>query len=226
VAGLLAGVCAIPAVGADEKLPPPTRRELLTSQNNLKQVVLAFHNHAAAYNDVLPNNIYSKDGKALLSWRVVILPYVEELPLYQQFKLDEPWDSEANKKLIEKMPKLYAPVRVKAKEGETFYRMFSGTGILGPKPKYKIANIPDGTSNTGAVFEAAEPVIWTKPGDLPYDPKKPLPKLGGLFDGEAHVAMFDGSVRRLKKDPDETQLRILIEPDDGQVLDWKKLEAK
>src|SRR5947209_11024222 len=71
------------------------------------------------------------DGKSvklpLLSWRVAILPYIEEQALYQQFHLDEPWDSAHNKTLLAKMPKLYAPVRGKTKEpGMTYYQVFTG----------------------------------------------------------------------------------------------------
>jgi len=218
------GLVAVPA--ADDKLPEPTRREILTSQNNLKQIALAFHNYHDAMG-AFPNNTYDKDGKGLLSWRVLILPYIEEAVLYKQFKLDEAWDSETNKPLIAKMPKLYAPIRVKAKEGETFYRGFAGKGaIFGPdKAKgLKLTTVTDGTSNTGMVFEAGEAVSWTKGDDLPFDPKKELPKLGGLFDGASNVALCDGSVRRIKKDADEKELRKLIGYNDGEVLDFSKLE--
>ena len=143
-----------------------------------------------------------------------------------QFKMDEPWDSPANKKLIEKMPKVYAPLRVQAKAGETFYQVFTGekTVFVKHKPVYTVGNIPDGTSNTAAVFEAGEPVIWTKPADLAFDEKKPLPKLGGLFNGETNYAMFDGSVHLLKKNPDEQQLKYLIMPANGMVIDFDKLD--
>ena len=79
-------------------------------------------------------------------------------------------------------------------------------------------------SNTIAVVEAGEACIWSKPQDLPVDADKPLPKLGGLFDGMCNVALCDGSVFRMKKDPDETQLKNLIVPDDGNVLDLNKLK--
>ena len=221
---LFTSLVAIPAT-ADDKLPEPTRAEHQRSQNNLKQIGLAFHIHHDSIGN-LPNNTYTKDGKALLSWRVLILPYIEQEQLYKQFKLDEAWDSETNKPLIAKMPKLYAPIRVKAKEGETFYRGFAGKGALfgpGSGKGLKIANIADGTSNTGMVFEAGEAAIWTKPDDMAFDLKKPLPKLGGLFNGTSNVVMCDGSVRRLKKDPDETELKKLIGYGDGEVLDLDKL---
>jgi hypothetical protein len=219
--GLVVGLAALPASRAAD---PPTKAELDASLNNLKRIAIGFH----AFHDVngaLPNNVYSKDGKPLLSWRVQILPYVEQVDLYKQFKLDEPWDSETNKKLIEKMPKLYAPVRVKAKPGETFYQVFTGEkAIFGPNKKTALFSIPDGTANTGMVFEAGEPVVWTKPADLPFDEGKPLPKLGGLFDGDFHVAMADGSVIFCKKDADEKELKKLIMPADGFVIDFKKIK--
>ena len=222
---LVGAVVAVPVTAADDP-PAITKKDIQISQNNLKQIALAFHNYASTYNEKLPGDILDKNGKPLLSWRVAILPFVEEQPLYNKFKLDEPWDSENNKALIEKMPKLYAPLRVKAKAGETFYQTFTGEGTLFVRhaPVYKISNIPDGTSNTGLVFEAGEPVIWSKPADMVFDEKKALPKLGGLFDGECNVAMCDGSVIRMKKDPDEKILRYLIMPADGNVLDVDKLK--
>jgi hypothetical protein len=108
-----------------EDLGPIREEQLAESVNNLKQIGIAFHN----YNDtigVLPTNQLSNDKKPLLSWRVQILPYIEEDKLYKEFKLDEPWDSAHNKKLIDRMPKLYAPVRGKWDAGLTFYQTFSG----------------------------------------------------------------------------------------------------
>jgi hypothetical protein len=214
---------AVRATSADD-VPAITKKDLTTSVNNLKQMALAFHNYHDA-NGHFPIDIVDKDGKPLLSWRVAILPYLEEIQLYNEFKLDEPWDSANNKKLVEKLPKIYAPVRVKAKAGETFYQVFTGKdAAFGPKKKPTILNITDGTSNTGMVFEAGEPVTWSKPVDMSFDAKKPVPKLGGLFDGECHVAMFDGSVRMLKKNPDEKELKNLIMPYDGNIVDFKKLD--
>lgn len=195
------------------------RIDIGLSQHNLKRIGYAFHDfHDATLS--LPIDLATADGKPLLSWRVVILPYLGEEELYKQFKLNEPWDSAHNKKLIPKMPRVYAPIRVKAKVGETFYQVF--TGEKAPFVPGKLIRIPqgfpDGTSNTGLVFEAGEPVIWTRPADMTFDENKPVPKLGGMFGGNCHVLTCDGSVYRLKKGLDEIQLKRLIMPSDGQVI--------
>jgi hypothetical protein len=159
---------AAPARKEKEQPPGPiTPEQLADSSTNLKQIVLGFHNYNDTYG-VLPTNQLSKDQKPLLSWRVQILPFIEEDNLYKQFKLDEPWDSENNKKLIEKMPMLYAPVRGKVEPGMTFYQTFTGKhGWM--KAGANIPNaFPDGTSNTFICAEAAKPVIWTKPDDMVF----------------------------------------------------------
>ena len=56
------------------------------------------------------------------------------------------------------------------------------------------------------VFEAGEPVIWSKPADMPFDVKKPLPKIGGLFQVRSFVGMCDGSVKELKRYLDEARI--------------------
>jgi hypothetical protein len=201
----------------EEPLPPPTAVQFETAENNLKQIALAFHN----YHDttgVLPTNEFSKDKKPLLSWRVQILPYMEELPIYQQFKLDEPWDSENNKKLIEKMPKLFAPVRGKADPGMTFYQSLGGSNGWSKPGATLPGTFLDGCSNTFLVAEAAKPVIWTQPRDLEFDGKD-LPSLGGMFDGKFHAALADGSVGLFKKGLDKETLSRLIDPKDGKPID-------
>ena len=222
------GVVGAAPVPKADPVPAVTEEHLKTAKKNVEQIVLACINCADTNNGLMPTNILDKNGKPLLSWRVAILPYIEQDNLYKLFKLDEPWDSENNKKLLDKMPKIFAPVRVKAKAGETFYQVFYGEGALfGPKKQPKFpASIPDGTSNTALVVEAGEPVIWTKPVDLPFDAKKPLPKLGGLFDGEFHVGLCDGSVILVKKDFDADELKSVITPAGGEVIDTDKLIKK
>jgi hypothetical protein len=201
--------------------------------NNLKQIGLAIHSYHDA-NKRLPPAAFSSlkngDGKPLLSWRVAILPYLDQQALYQQFDLDQPWDHPTNKKLIAKMPAVYMMPGVDAKEGMTHYRTLVGPDtmlqpILGPNgrlvTRYTLGNLPDGTSNTIMIVEAKEPTIWTKPDDLPYNPNGPLPKFGVYPDG-FHVLMGDASVRFLRSTISEQTLRSAITCSDGNVLgpDW------
>jgi hypothetical protein len=86
------------------------------SVDNLKQLSLGLINFCDANDRFPPYPKNVKDGKPLYSWRVDLLPYIEEDRLYSQFKRDEPWDSEHNKKLLDKMPKIFAPVTGKPKE--------------------------------------------------------------------------------------------------------------
>jgi hypothetical protein len=220
----------------DPTLPAPPTTQAQTSspqtrqisQNNLKQIALAFHNAQSAYN-AFPTGIADKNGKIGLSWRVAILPFVEQGELFRQFKLDEPWDSENNKKLIAKMPAVYAVPGVST-NGYTYYRSFSGPDTVMPAAVRKIepgkivigiptTAITDGTSNTLLVAEAHEPVIWTKPDELPYEKGKAPPQLGGgMFADGFNAALCDGQARFFKNGLDPTLLGNLINIRDGQIL--------
>jgi hypothetical protein len=197
------------------------------SSNNLKQMCLAMINYADSHQGRLPPQaLFSKDGKPLLSWRVLILPYIEQEALYKEFHLDEPWDSEHNKKLLARMPRTFAlPGKEKeAAAGQTYYLGFVGKGAFFEEKKalrYP-ADFPDGTSNTIMFVEAAEAVPWTKPEDLPFDPGKPLPKLGGRSPGGFLAALCDGSVRLVSSSISEKTLRAAITRNGGEVLgdDW------
>ena len=186
--------------------------------NNLRQIGIAMHNYHDTYQGFPAAAICDKKGKPLLSWRVSILPYIEHGDLYKQFKLDEPWDSEHNKKLIEKMPKIYALTGVN-NPGKTHFRVFTGGGaVFDVIQTSKLQEIADGTSNTLMVVESAEPVIWTKPEDLEFDPEKPIAKLLRFVDDRTVVAFCDGSVRFLKKTLPEKSWSYLIQKNDGNVI--------
>jgi hypothetical protein len=219
-------LAAVPAIALAAPVPKdapkgpegaPTGEQIEASQKNLRMIGLAMHNYLDANNCFPSDRI--KDKKALLSWRVAILPYLEQDKLYNQFKLDEPWDSEHNLKLIEKIPKVYEPVRGNAKKGETFYQSFNGPGAFLEPPKVvRLANITDGTSLTLMVVEAGKAVPWTKPADLPFDPAKQLPALGGMFEGNFHMLTADGAIHRMKKGVDPDFLKKVITISGGEVV--------
>jgi RNA polymerase sigma factor (sigma-70 family) len=209
----------------DDKDTEETDRQ--NNINALKLLMLAMHNYHDVNKHFPPAAVYANDGKPLLSWRVLVLPYVDQDDLFKQFELEEPWDSEHNKKLLTKMPKIYAPVRGKNKDSlSTHYQVFTGKGtVFEGTQGLAITDITDGTSTTIAIVEAAEAVPWTKPADLTYDPEKPLPKLGGMFKDVFHAAFADGSVHTLKREFDEHTMRLAITANDGEVLDLSKIHA-
>ena len=233
VGGLYLGTTAV-SVGlllpAVQKVREAAGR--MTGQNNLKQIGLAMHVYhdangrfpsAGQFDPKLGQNV-PPTAKPLLSWRVALLPYLDEDALYRQFKLDEPWDSEHNKKLIEKMPKVYTTPLAVAPPGETYYKVFVGTGDGAVWPMFELRRgrsmvaITDGTSNTIMVIEGGDPVIWTKPEDIVYDPKKPLPNLGLPGQPGVNVVMGDGSVRFLVLDAlPEKQIRAMITANGDEV---------
>jgi hypothetical protein len=191
-------------------------------QNNLKQIALAMHNYLATYNRFPAQAAYDKNGKPMLSWRVTILPYIEQQNLYNQFHLDEPWDSEHNKKLLAKMPKIYATPQddKTVKEHKTYYQGFFGKGAFfeGKKGLRMPADFPDGTSNTFMIVEASKAVPWTKPEDIPYDPAKPLPKLGLPGAAAFMASLCDGSVRTCSHKISEKTLHLVIQRNDGMPI--------
>lgn len=181
----------------------------MASMNNLKQIGLAMHNFHDTYSAFPAAYNTDKNGKPLLSWRVHILPYVEQQALYRQFKLDEPWDSAHNKKLIGRMPAIYLSPASRNNLGKTNYLgvRHSQSVIMPPKLALRAKKVPlgtrfrditDGTSRTVMVVEANDKgaVTWTKPDDMVPDAKDPAKALRGLWRSGLHVLLADGSVRR------------------------------
>jgi len=185
------------------------------AQNQMKQIMLAMHNYLDSFKRFPPAGKTAPNGKQpLLSWRVRILPYIEEQQLYQQFKLNEPWDSEHNKKLIEKMPAIYAhPASKVSAQHKTVYLTPRGEGTIFPgKEGVKLRDITDGTSKTIALVEVDDKhaVIWTKPDDWELDPKQPKVGLGGQFEGGFNAGVADGSVRFMPGAIDADTLNALF----------------
>src|SRR5262249_52970422 len=135
------------------------------------------------------------------------------------FGVNEPWDSEHNKKLIPRMPRVYAHPGSKAGEGKTVYLAPLGKDTMWPGGKgVRFQDVTDGTSNTIFLVEAADDhaVVWTRPDDLPVDLKQPLRGLAGEADGGAFQALFvDGSVHSLEATLPPDTLRALFTRNGG-----------
>ena len=200
------------------------------STNNLRQLLLAMHTYHDTFSKFPAQASRGKDGKKLLSWRVHVLPFVEQGDLYEQFHLDEPWDSEHNKRLIAKMPPVFAAQSLSAeqvKKGMTNYLVPVGPKTVFEGPEgISLTKITDGTSNTIAIVQAApeHAVEWTRPDDWNVDFSKPLaglrgkPKEGEKGPAGFNAALCDGSVRFISYAVDWDLLRKLLQKDDGEVV--------
>jgi hypothetical protein len=196
--------------------------EVAVNRNNLAQIGLALHTFHDA-NAVFPARANFDGDTPLLSWRVHILPFLDEQALYEQFKLDEPWDSEHNKALLEQIPQVYASASPagSSEPGHTRILGVSGAGTLleGTEGK-SIATITDGSSNTVIVVEAApdQSVPWTKPEDLDISNEEALQTLLSAAE-HGFLALFgDGSVRTLSPSIGMETLRNLFTIADGNPV--------
>ena len=209
----------LPAVQASREA---ARR--MSGSNNVKQIMLAFHNYADTYKKFVSDmGSDPKNTNANLSWRVHLLPYIEEGALYREFHLDEPWDSPHNIKLLDRMPAPYRDPRSNPPPGHTVYQMATGENMVHNPPKaVRFREITDGTSNTIAIFvvndEAAVP--WTKPEDLdPIAERDAIANNAGLY----MVGMIDGSVQSLSAIIPSEALKLMVIVNDGQEIDTKYL---
>jgi len=200
-----------------------TRARRSQSANSLKQIGMAMLTFHDAKKRFPAAATYGPDGKPLLSWRVAILPYFDN-DLYKQFHLNEPWDSPHNKTLIAKMPPIYRSPASKLKEpGRTNYVVAAGPGtVFSGREGLKLSDIRDGTSATILTVEVADKhaVIWTKPEDLPYDPKDPAKGLGGLYEGGFNAGACDASAHFIPLPQPAETLRCLFDPADQKPVEW------
>jgi hypothetical protein len=209
---------AIGVVSAIQMLSTGTSRP--NSLNSLQQIAIAMHNFHDTYGHFPPQALADAKGNRLLSWRVMVLPYLDQLPLYKEFHLDEPWDSDHNIKLIAKMPAVFKsqvqqgaqpePGKTRFAAPLTFNSTFGRVG-----PGVRIQDIKDGTSNTLMIVEssAEKAVIWTKPEDLIIDDTDPLHSIINQDDNGFAACMCDGSARFFSKSIDLNTLKALLSID-------------
>ena len=188
------------------------RAQEVASSNNLRQLAIATALYQQEHNQTMPQAIRSKDGKPLLSWRVALLPYVDGKGLYEQFHLDEPWDSEHNRTLISKMPAFYGhPYTPDLRElGATLYQIPLSDETLYDE-KGKVFKLPAGRQ--AVLFVEAsydQSIIWTQPDDLKLDGESPLDQLMRVDGGSVQAALTDGSVRKVEANGDSPEVDAFL----------------
>jgi hypothetical protein len=205
--------------------------------SSIRQLIIAMHNYHSDYGYLPPQAICDKTGKPLLSWRISLLPYLEQEALYKQFKLDEPWDSEHNKTLLEKLPEVYQhpDPEVKSPPGMTYFKVFYSKKGMKPaaalleqgKVSLGMITVQDGTSNTALLTDAGPAVPWTKPADILFDPNQPLPKLASPGkDDKFWIGFCDGSVSAIANDIKPELLRAFVTRNGGEKVSLDKTRYK
>ena len=153
----------LPAVSAARQAA-----QRVQSSNNMKMIGLALHNYHAAYNSLPPAYLTDANGTPTLSWRVLILPFIEEQPLYEQFDLEQSWNSPTNAVLAVRRPMVYAkPGDDDLPSDRTAYVAIRSPQSLFPDATpLSFRTVTDGTANTIAIVDnATNPVVWTAPDD-------------------------------------------------------------
>ncbi len=214
----------LPAVQAAREA---ARRSQCT--NNLKQIALAMHNYHDMYKCLPPAVITDASGRPMRSWRVAILPFLEQSPLYERYKFNEPWDGPNNRNLHNiSVPTYRCPSDPgPANSTETSYVMIVGEHTVGGLPNEVIhfSDIRDGLSNTIMIVEVTGSGIhWMEPRDLSVEEiNRKINDGSGKWissrhPGGANVALCDASVRFLAQTLDRETLRLLIDPNDGKAV--------
>lgn len=242
----------VPGDPVPEEKPPEDAAKLAhdmaRSRLNLRNLAIAMHNYNGTYNQLPLAALTGKNGKALLSWRVALLPFLEEQELYRQFKLDEPWNSPHNRKLLSKMPAVFAPPGVKTRRPySTFYQVFvsagssasggmPGAGGAGPGGMFgrpggaPAGRMPPGGGPGAAPGGGGGPGMAAPggPGGTPVGGVPP-PGMGGPGAGSAepdyvHAAFTKGGIPHMPASfPDGTSNIILI-VEAGNPVPWTKPE--
>jgi prepilin-type processing-associated H-X9-DG protein len=196
------------------------------SSNNMKQIGLALQNYHDIHKAFPPAYVADENGRPLYSWRVLILPFLAQSSLFDQFDKEKAWDDPANLALSQQMiPTFRAPGDAAlAPNGTNYFVLVGPDTAFPPDQGVKLTEISDGTSNTIAVVEIqGVPGSWAAPID-PEKGKISLSIGGGqgelnpIYPGGINVLFCDGSVQFLSQSISPAVLQLMVTRADGQVL--------
>jgi hypothetical protein len=194
-------------------------------KNNLKQIGLALHNYHEQYGSFPPAFVADANGKPMHSWRVLILPQLDQGALYNEYNFSEPWDGPNNSRLMNRMPNIYAcPSHGNAPGSSTtaYAAIFGEHCVFRGAQPVGLKDITDGSSNTILVGEATGAQIpWMKPDDVDVKLHPTIGDKQGLSSDHAggiHVVIADGSVRFLSQNINSQTLQALFTRDGDEKI--------
>jgi prepilin-type processing-associated H-X9-DG protein len=236
IAGLIVGLGTGAVLYPSHSVARPAARRTVC-KNNLKQIGLAMHNYHDVY-QFYPMATYSGEGRMPeRSWRVTVLPFLDQAPLYQKYDQNVAWDAAPNVALQKTViPSYDCPGRpTKFDQQQRFlaaYSAVTGTGAVFENNRFRSdSSITDGISNTLMVVETCgAPVVWSQPQDINIDtnpvginlPGAVRHESGGALSsyhsGGANALLADGSVRFFSQNTSPDILKALMTRDGNELL--------
>jgi hypothetical protein len=185
--------------------------------SNVRQLMIGMLNYESARRTLPPAAIRDIEGRPLLSWRVAILPYIGEKALYDQFRLNEPWDSPHNLPLVKRMPEMYRDpnprIAALAGEGKTTFQVPVGPETIFNKNEgARFSEVIDGPARTIMLVEVVpeRAVEWTKPADWEVDMQNPLDGVKRTDRDRITAGFGDGHVEAMRQSIDPKAFRTLL----------------
>ncbi|MCE9556851.1 MAG: DUF1559 domain-containing protein [Planctomycetes bacterium] len=195
-------------------------------RSHIRNIATAMLAYEQEYGVLPPQSVPGPNGKPWHSWRVLLLPYLQEKQLYERYRFDEPWDGPHNKLLHDHAFSVYHCPTDDSDLSRTSYFVVSGPGMMfEPGKRLKSADAIDGASSTVLVVEAAgQDVHWLDPRDL--DGVKLAnqinapgqPPISSAHPKVAHVALVDESERAVAEGADPAAIRAMLTRNGGETV--------
>ena len=208
-------------------------RQRTMGLSNAKQIADALNSYQRAYGSYPTPTVVDASGMPLYSWRVLILPQLGYTSLYNDFQLDQTWDSPTNSSLVSRMPPEFACPNNSAALAmhETNFALITGPGTMFPSGKAVDPNaMSDDPAETLLLVETKDGVAtWTQPADLNISfgvklGKTPMRDIGGNYPDCAVAVMVDGTAIAIEPNISRASLDAIISPNGNEKVDLSTVE--
>lgn len=205
------------------------RRAMASCEMNLHSIGQALRAYHDTYGSFPAAYVADEQGTPMHSWRVLLLPFLDEQALYDEYRFDEPWNGSHNSRLEGRIPSVYQSRFEPIVAGERDGLTTSVAALIGPATAWpgadalRLDDISDELSETLLVVEVARSGIhWMEPRDLDIahmaetvNSERGL-GVSSRHERGAHALFADNSVRLLKNELPPATLRALLTRNGGE----------